>query len=130
MPGLGQVAVLTGYAAVATTTSANGSAVDLSSYVNTSNFDMAAVLYSVKVTGTQGNLAVKIQESDTTTTGDFSDISGATFTALTTATASDGTVQKIDFVTNKRYIRFVTTASGTSPNYTVAGSVLIYKKLA
>jgi len=124
-----EVAALAGFSAEATTTSANGSAVDLSSYVDTSNVQMAADLYSVHVTNTQGKLDVKVQQSDTTTTGDFADISGATFTQLTTSTAFEGTVETIHFVTNKRYVRLVTTASGTTPVFSVAGTFRVFKRL-
>jgi hypothetical protein len=60
--------------------------------------------------------ACKLQESDTTTAGDFTDVSGATFTTLT---ANDtNSIKTFDLRPLKRYIRFVATpdfTGGTSP---------------
>lgn len=63
-------------------------------------------------TDTDGTFDNKFQESATTVSGDFSDISGAAFTQV----AADGTpaFQTITFSTNKRYIRSVVTLGGTA----------------
>ena len=64
--------------------------------------------------GTQ-TLAVKVQHSDTTTAGDFTDVDGGTFTTVTsTASAQALTLQRDDL---KRYVR-VTTTQGAGSTYT------------
>lgn len=89
--------------AISRTTSADGSAVDLQGLVT--NHELKAILNQGTATGTTISVAVKLQDSDTTTAGDFTDISGATFTTLA-GTESD---QAIQFKTNKRYVRAVAT---------------------
>lgn len=100
-------AVLTLLGAVARTTTATGSAVDLQGYVNPGGRAMKAYLDVGAIT-TAGPLEAKIQHSDTTTAADFTDISGATFTGYTVSQTT-ATNQTIHFVTTKRYVRAVVT---------------------
>jgi len=74
------------------------------------------------VTGTSPSLAGKIQESSDGT--NWTDISGATFTAVTTA----DNVQSISFDRTKRYLRYVATLTGTSPNFQIAALIVEQKK--
>ncbi len=97
--------------ALARTTNASGSAVDLQGSMNPGVRNIKAVLDVGAITGTAGttlSLDCKIQDSATTTPGDFTDVSGASFTQVTTT----GT-QEIHFVTNKRYVRAVSTIGTT-----------------
>lgn len=69
----------------------------------------------IQSAGTHGGsatptLAGKIQQSDDTVSGNFADITGATFTASTAAG-----VQVINASRTKRYLRYVGTITGTSP---------------
>jgi len=61
-----------------------------------------------------GTMTGKIQHSDTTTSGDFSDVTGGGFTAV--AQAASKQVLTLDRDSLKRYIRFVGTiaSSGTT----------------
>ena len=70
-----------------------------------------------------GTMTGKIQHSDTTTSGDFSDLTGAAFTAVAQAVSKQ--VITVSDVDRKRYIRFVGTiaASGTT-TYSVNGYAL------
>jgi len=111
--------------AATTTTSGNGAAVDLSGYLNDNHFQMAARLDAGTITGTQGTFAVKVQESTTTNSGDFTDIAGATFTGVTTTTGA----QIIYFTTNKRYVRLVETLGGTSPSYARSAAFHVLQRL-
>lgn len=97
------------------TTSADGSAVDLRTYTNPGGKQMKAVLSLGGVAGTTPSITVKIQHSDTTTAGDFADITSATFTAATT----NGT-ETIHFQTTKRYVRTVTTFTSDTTQGDVA----------
>ena len=67
-----------------------------------------------------GTLTCKIQHSDTTTSGDFSDVTGGGFTAVAQAAAKQVITLNRDAM--KRYIRLVGTiaASGTT-TYSVNG---------
>lgn len=94
------------------TTSATGAAVDLQNYINPGGRQMKALL-DVGVITTAGTLDVKIQHSDTTTAGDFADISGATFTQVTASTGAEA----IHFRTNKRYIRALATFGASTNGY-------------
>jgi len=72
--------------------------------------DVQIILDAGAVTG-GGTLTGKIQHSNTTTAGDFEDLTGATFTAVG-ATASKQ-VLTISDTDRRRYIRFVGTVAGT-----------------
>lgn len=109
-----QDTVKTLLAAKARTTNANGSAVDLQGSMDPGVRNIKAYLDLGTLQGTAGttlSLDVKIQDSATTTSGDFTDISGAAFTQLTTV--GNGTLH---FVTNKRYVRAVATIGTTLTN--------------
>ena len=72
--------------------------------------------------GTSPTLAGKIQESADGST--WADVSGATFT---TVTANDN-VQAITFDRTQRYVRYVGTVAGTSPQVPVAVVISEQKK--
>lgn len=95
------------------TASENGSAIDLQQYVG----DYKVVLSTSAGGGTSPTLDVKLQDSDDAST--FADISGAAFTQVTSAAAS---TQSVDLNADavKRYIRAVTTITGTSPTFDMA----------
>lgn len=101
--------ILTLLGAVARTTSATGSAVDLQGYVNPGGRNMKAYLDLGAVT-TAGPLTVKIQHSDTTTAADFADITGGAFTVIPVSTTTP-TNEAIHFTTTKRYVRALATAT-------------------
>lgn len=69
------------------------------------------------VTGTSPSLTGKMQESSDGTT--WTDISGATFTAVT----ASNSLQVITFDRTKRYVRHYRTVSGTTPTF-VLGVVI------
>lgn len=101
------------------TTSTQGAAVDLLNSVNAGGRAMKAFVNVGAVTGTTPTLDLKMQESATTTAGDFTDITGATFTQLTTS----GTASLV-FQAKKRYVRLVATHGGTSPSFLFSASLL------
>lgn len=72
------------------------------------------------------SVAGKLQHSDTTTDGDFTDLTGATTTAITAV----GTLARknVDLTSAKRYIREVITPTyvgGSTPYVFVAGQVTL-----
>jgi hypothetical protein len=67
-----------------------------------------------------GTMTGKIQHSDTTTAGDFSDVTGGGFTAVAQAVSKQ--VMTLDRDALKRYIRFVgTIASSGTTTFSVNG---------
>lgn len=67
-----------------------------------------------------GTMTGKIQHSDTTTSGDFSDVTGGGFTAVAQAVSKQVITLNRDSL--KRYIRFVgTIASSGTTTYSVNG---------
>lgn len=103
----------------ARTTSTDGSAVDLQGLANIGKREFKAFVDVGTALGTTPSVTVKIQESDTTTAGDFTDITGATFTAFTT-----GTNEAIHFQTQKRYVRAVATYTANTTSSTFSASVM------
>jgi len=75
--------------------------------------NMATATVTVSAVASSGNVTLKMQESATTTDGDFTDITSATFATALTAAAQ--TPQMISFQFKKRYVRvYATLVSGTS----------------
>jgi hypothetical protein len=100
------------------TSSVTGTAVDLL----TGDGRCFAIQLVGSLGGTSPTLAGKIQESADGST--WSDISGATFT---TVTISDN-VQAITFDRTLRYVRYVGTVGGTSPQIPIAVVISEQKK--
>lgn len=76
---------------------------------------------------------LKLQHSDTTTDGDFTDcaaadllgeISGATFATIDAA-GEDGAVYRCGYVGSKRYVRVIVDTTGTWTNGTPIGAVAL-----
>lgn len=74
------------------------------------------------MTGTSPTLAGKIQESTDQST--WTDVSGATFTSV----SANDNIQAITFDRTKRYLRYVGTVGGTSPNIPMAVIITEQKK--
>ena len=78
------------------------------------------VILDAGAAGGSGTMTGKIQHSDTTETGDFSDATGCGFTAVAQAAAKQVITLNRDAL--KRYIRFVgTIASSGTTIYSVNG---------
>ena len=122
---LKEYTVLVGLPAATTTTNGDGAAIDLQPYVASGWREIKAHLNCGTITGTTGTLTIKVQESTTTTSGDFSDITGAAFAELSTATGGE----TIHFQTNKRYVRFVRTVGGDTPSFVNAVSLVVLDRL-
>ena len=99
--------------AIASTTTASGSAVDLATTVHTLGRQMKAFLDVGAIT-TAGTLDVKMQEDTTSGFTAAADISGATFTQVTDTTTSE----EIHFRATKRYVRAVATFGAATNGYT------------
>lgn len=104
----------------ARTATANGTGIDLNDYEG----DVAIILDSAAGTGTTPTLDVKIQDSADNST--FADVSGATFTQLTTTAGREKIV--INSNSTARYVRAVATIAGTSPSFTFSVNAVGIKK--
>lgn len=104
-------------------TNAAGSAIDLQGTINPLGREVKAILDVGAVAGTSPTLDVAIQESATTTAADFTAITGAAFTQVSTTGN-----QELHFKVTKRYVRAVSTVGGTSPKQDF-GVYLLTEKL-
>ncbi|ABE61232.1 conserved hypothetical protein [Nitrobacter hamburgensis X14] len=94
-----------------------GTAVDLQ------GFNSAAVIVNTGAITTAGLYVVKVQESDTTTDGDFTDVVAGDLVGTLPASLAATSTYKQGYIGNKRYIRAVITkTSGTS---IVAGAIVV-----
>lgn len=98
------------------TTTTTGSAIDLSGLENPGGHNLLAVLDVPTIAGTTPNLNVKIQESATTASTSFTDITGAAFTAVTTSGSVPVT---LTFKTIQRYVRAVATFDANTTSATL-----------
>ena len=76
------------------------------------------VLNASAGTGTTPTLDVKLQHSDTTTSGDFADVTNAAFTRVTDVSGTAGVqVLRVNVSDLKRYLRVIGTIAGTTPSF-------------
>lgn len=108
----------------ARTATGNGTAVDVQTY----DGDLIFILDSAAASaGTNPTLDIKLQSSDTQN-GTYGDITGATFTRVTDAAASQQTLV-VSKDENRRWFRIVYTIGGTaSPSFTFSVNAVGVKK--
>ncbi len=86
-----------------------GNAIDLS------GFESAAIVINTGAIAGSGDFAAKLQESATTTDGDFTDVVAAHLIGSLPASLAADTSVKQGYIGHKRYVRVVLTKnSGTS----------------
>ena len=91
------------------------SATATSDEIDLQGFDSAVVVVNTGAIVSSGDFTVKLQESDTTTGGDFTDVAAADLLGSFPASLEAASVVKVGYRGNKRYIRTVATKnSGTS----------------
>ncbi|MGV8831251.1 MAG: hypothetical protein ACOH2N_04675 [Devosia sp.] len=113
-PNIGAVQVVAPAIIAATNTSA---AIDLK------GFESAALVINTGTIAGAGDYTAKLQESATTTSGDFTDVLAAHMTGTFPASLLADSVVKVGYIGFKRYVRTVITKnSGTS---IAAGAVVI-----
>jgi len=91
---------------VAHASTVTGSAVDLA------GFGSAMAIVATGAVTSAGDFTTKLQESDTTTSGDFTDIAAANLIGSLPATLAADTVYELGFRISKRYVRAVSTKNG------------------
>lgn len=100
------------------TTSANGSAVDVTAYEGS----LLATVHSAAGTGTNPTLDVKLQDSADGST-DWQDVTGAVFAQIDDT--AGGSIQGIQVDKGKcrQYVRAVATIAGTTPSFLCAVAI-------
>lgn len=86
-------------------------------------FGSAAVVINTGAIASAGDFTAKLQESDTTTSGDFTDVDADHLEGAFPASLEANAVVKIGYRGFKRYIRLVVTKNGGTS--IAAGAVLI-----
>lgn len=98
-------------------------ATDTSAAIDLLGFNSAMLVINTGAIASSGNFTAKLQESDTTTSEDFTDVVAADLIGTLPAVLLASSVAKQSYIGNKRYLRLVTTKnSGTS---IAAGAVII-----
>ncbi|MEG8220125.1 hypothetical protein OSJ57_05745 [Sphingomonas sp. HH69] len=99
------------------------SATNTSAAIDLQGFESAAVIINTGAIVSAGDFTAKLQESDTTTGGDFTDVVAANLVGSFPASLVADSVVKVGYVGSKRYLRTVITKnSGTS---IAAGAVIL-----
>ncbi|MDI3335871.1 hypothetical protein QKW60_05600 [Defluviimonas aestuarii] len=95
-----------------------GAAIDLQGH------NSALVEFATGAIAGAGDFTAKLQESDTTTSGDFTDVAAADLLGTLPASLAADSVYKQGYVGRKRYIRHVITKNGGT---SIAASATVIK---
>jgi hypothetical protein len=115
--GISGIGVVASIAPAVQTATKKGDAVDLQ------GFNMATLIINTGAIAGSGDFTASLQESDTTTDGDFAAVAAGDLLGSVPATLETAAVYKLGYVGNKRYVRAVLTLnSGTS---IAAGAVFV-----
>lgn len=88
------------------------SATNTSNPVDLLGFNAAAVIITTGAIAGDGDFTAKLQESDTTESGDFADVAPADLVGTFPASLAAASVVKVGYIGNKRYLRTVITKNG------------------
>ncbi|KPA99967.1 hypothetical protein [Ahrensia marina] len=100
------------------------SATNTSDALDLKGFQSACLVINTGAIAGSGDFTAKLQESDTTTSGDFTDVVSEHLIGELPATLEADSVVKQGYIGHKRYLRVVTTKnSGTS----IAASAVLIK---
>lgn len=102
-------------------------ATNTSAAIDLLGFEGAAVVINTGAVAGDGNYTAKLQASDTTTSGDFADVTVGDLSGSLPASLAADSVVKVGYIGTKRYLRTVITKnSGTS----IAAGAVVIKGLA
>jgi hypothetical protein len=111
------IAVVQAVAPAVLTSTNTSAAIDLL------GFNGAAVIINTGAIAGAGDFTPKIQESDTTTSGDFTDVAADNLIGTFPASLAADAVVKVGYIGTKRYVRTVLTKNGGTS--IAAGAVVI-----
>lgn len=100
------------------------STTDTSDPIDLQGFESAAVVINTGAIVSAGDFTAKLQESDTTTSGDFADVDASDLVGEFPASLEAASVVKVGYIGHKRYIRTVLTKNGGT---SIAAGVTIVK---
>lgn len=100
------------------------SATDTSAALDLQGFNSAAFVIQTGAIVIAGDFTTTLQESDTTTSGDFADVGDGDLEGALPATLEADSVYKIGYTGAKRYVRAVTTKNGGT---SIAASIVMIK---
>jgi hypothetical protein len=93
------------------------------STIDTSGYGSALMIVNTGAIASSGDYGIAMQESDTTTDGDFTNVAAGDLIGALPATLEDSKVYRQAYIGKKRYLRAVITkAGGTS---IAAGAVFV-----
>jgi len=87
-------------------------------------FDSVVVVVNTGAIVGAGDFTAKLQESDTTTSGDFADVGAAHLVGAFPASLVAASTVKVGYIGNKRYLRTVLTRNGGT---SIAAGVVLVK---
>ncbi|MGK7661964.1 MULTISPECIES: hypothetical protein [unclassified Marinovum] len=99
------------------------SATNTSSAIDLLGFDSAVLVINTGAIVSAGDFTAKLQESDTTTSGDFADVAAEHLVGTLPATLAADSVVKQGYIGTKRYLRTVITKNGGTS--IAAGAVIV-----
>ncbi|ORE94038.1 hypothetical protein ATO13_08191 [Stappia sp. 22II-S9-Z10] len=99
------------------------SATNTSAAIDLLGFGSAAMVLNTGAIVSSGDFTAKLQESDTTTSGDFADVAAADLVGTLPATLEAASTYKQSYIGNKRYIRTVLTKNGGTS--LAAGAIIV-----
>jgi hypothetical protein len=80
--------------------------------IDTNGFESVAFIVNTGAIASAGDFGVKLQESDTTTDGDFTDVAAGDLVGTLPATVTADGSFKQSYIGHKRYVRLVATKNG------------------
>lgn len=113
-----KVSLVQSLGAVVLSATSTGAAIDLSGY------NSAVLVVNTGAIAGAGDFTAKLQESDTTTSGDFTDVAAADLRGALPATLAADSVYKLGYIGRKKYVRHVITKNGGT---SIAASATVVK---
>lgn len=80
--------------------------------IDTNGFESVALIINTGAIASAGDFTAKVQESDTTTDGDFTDVAAGDLVGTLPATLTADGSFKQSYIGHKRYVRLVATKNG------------------
>lgn len=111
------IGVVAALAPAVLSATATGAAVDLA------GFGSAVAVVNTGAIVSAGDFTAKLQESDTTTSGDFTDVAAGDLLGTFPASLAADSVVRVGYIGTKRYIRLVVTKNGGTS--IAAGAVVV-----
>ncbi|WP_428428231.1 hypothetical protein [Pararhizobium sp.] len=115
---ISNIGIVTAIAPAVLAATTTGAALD------TLGFNAVAVVVTTGAIVGAGDFTVKLQESDTTTSGDFTDVAAGQLKGALPASLAADSVVKAGYIGFKRYLRVVATKNGGT---SIAASLVLLK---